>query len=291
LILCFCVVILAGLTGNIIVCVVICRSRALKSTRNWYLFNLAISDISACVLCVPFMLVRLTLKNWQLGLFMCKLVPTLQTTYVFVSTFTILCIAIDRHQAIVCSSSRNNQKRRTKYILPAIWIISISFALPLFFAHEMEDAYGITGYVLYSICREKWTSKESLWCYTISVLVIQYLTPAVAILTLHLKICRFLQTRVHTAQESQREIQRVRRHVIRHQKNMILLTTIAVAFALTWLPMSLVNLLADIDYHLFTQLNFPLIHAVCLLTAFLSVCINPVVYGWFNTNIRQDLGK
>ncbi|KAK6186532.1 hypothetical protein SNE40_008553 [Patella caerulea] len=291
LVLCFCIVILAGLTGNIIVCLIICRSGGLKSTRNWYLLNLAISDISACAFCIPFMLVRLTLKNWQLGWFMCKLVPTLQTTYVFVSTFTILAIAVDRYQAIVCSSGRDVKKQRTKYVLPIIWITSVSFALPLFVAHVIEDAYGISGYVMYSICREKWESNGSLWCYTVAVLIIQYLSPVIAIVALHVKICKFLHTRVHERQVTQRELHRVRRNVVRHKKNMILLTTIAIAFAVTWLPMSLVNLLADFDYRLFARMDFPLIHAVCLLIAFTSVCINPVVYGWFNTNIRRDFGK
>ena len=74
-----------GLVGNGLVCFIIIRKGSKQSSRNWYIFNLAVSDILTCVLCKPFTLVRLVLKNWPLGSVMCQTVPSLQTVYVFVS--------------------------------------------------------------------------------------------------------------------------------------------------------------------------------------------------------------
>jgi hypothetical protein len=44
------------------------------------------------------------------------------------------------------------------------------------------------------------------------------------------------------------EMRRVLRDVKRHRRNMLLLTAIAVTFGITWLPWTVLNITADIDY-------------------------------------------
>lgn len=39
----------------------------------------------------------------------------------------------------------------------------------------------------------------------------------------------------------------------------------------------------------FQGIDFPFIHALCILVSFTSVCINPVIYGLLNTNFKRDL--
>ncbi|XP_046565600.1 neuropeptide Y receptor type 5-like [Haliotis rubra] len=287
----FCFVILCGLSGNIVVCLIICRNGNLKSTRNWYILNLSICEIMTCIMCMPFILVRMTLKNWRLGLVLCKLVPTLQTTYVAVSTLTIVAIAVDRYRVIVCSVTRSHYKKKTKYVIPMTWLVGFFMSLPQLLTNRVEDVMGVSRYLLYSICIEHWDSSELLMCYTVAVLLMQYLLPVLAIITLHVLICRFLRVRINTRQVSLREIHRAKRNMASHRKNMYLLTSIAVLFAVTWLPITLVNILADFDQGVFEDKDFRLIHATCLLVALCSVCINPVVYGWFNSNFRRDLQR
>ncbi|XP_076461516.1 prolactin-releasing peptide receptor-like [Babylonia areolata] len=290
-ILLFVFFIVLGLVGNGLVCFIIIRKGRRQSSRNWYILNLAVSDILTCLLCKPPTLVRLMLKNWPLGGALCKLVPSLQTVYVFVSTFTLVALAVDRYRAVMCPGQYSRVHVSPIYCLLLIWLLSMAIALPIFLVHRLEEVKGFGGYVLYTVCLEQWHSQTSLTVYTIFVLLLQYLSPLAAIVTLHLLIGNFLRLRIEaegTARLPECQWQRKRQ---RHRKNMCLLTSMAASFAVSWLPLHVVNALASIDYLIFKNSNFPLIHAACMLLAFSSVCLNPVIYGLLNSNFRRDLQR
>ena len=77
----------------------------------------------------------------------------------------------------------------------------------------------------------------------------------------------------------------------RHRKNSTLLMAIAIMFAMCWFPLTLLNLLADMNYFIFMYKNFLLAFAVAHLVAMISACLNPIVYGWFNVNFRREFSR
>ncbi|KAL8622634.1 hypothetical protein ACOMHN_009268 [Nucella lapillus] len=289
LVLLFSLAISLGLLGNCLVAVVLCRRANLRSPRHWYLLNLVVSDILTCVFCVPFTLLRLTLKHWWLGEGLCQVAPFLQLTYVLVSIFTILAIAVERYRSIVCSSSRldtSSSHRVARAVIPAIWAMAMVLALPLAVTHRLEHVHNVTGEVIMTLCIEHWGSDTLLGLYTVLILLCQYAVPAAAITTLHFLICRFLRTRVHL----RISLKKNRHKLARHRKNLLLLTVISVTFALQWLPITVINILADFDVGVFSSAaDFSLTYALCLFFALASVFVNPVVYGCFNSNIRRDI--
>ena len=109
LVISYCLVISLGLVGNILVVVVMLRRKDLRTSRNFYILNLSICDIFMCSVCMPFSLVKYTLKRWMLGAAMCRIVPALATIDVLVSTFTIIAIACDRYRSIVHASSEHSR--------------------------------------------------------------------------------------------------------------------------------------------------------------------------------------
>ncbi|XP_041369799.1 orexin receptor type 2-like [Gigantopelta aegis] len=141
LILSFTTLSVLGLSGNCLVCIVILLRKTFQSSRNWYIFNLAVSDILTCILCKPFVIIRMLMKNWYMGEFMCKVVPALQTVYVFVSTLTILALSVDRYKAILYTTNRYKNSRVVRTIIPIIWTISFVVALPTFLTHEVEPIF------------------------------------------------------------------------------------------------------------------------------------------------------
>ncbi|XP_076438821.1 neuropeptide Y receptor type 2-like [Babylonia areolata] len=296
LVLAFSLAVLLGLMGNGLVASMLCHQARLRSPRHWYLLNLVVSDILTCVLCVPFTVVRLTLKDWRLGEVLCRTAPFLQMTYVFVSIFTILAIAVERYRSIVCSAHlrAHHRHRLARVVIPAIWLAAAALATPLAVTHRLEPVPNVTGREqgkgegeeVLTLCVEHWESDVWLGVYTVVLLLFQYLLPAAAIMALHLLICRFLRTRVHLRADSARS----RRKMARHRKNLVLLTVISVTFDVQWLPITVVNILADFDPALFPSArHFCLTYSLCLLFALTSVFTNPVVYGWYNSNFRGDL--
>lgn len=284
----FAIVSICGLIGNGLVIYIISQKGRRQSSRNWFILNLAASDILTCVVCKPLTVVRLVLKNWILGETLCKMVPSLQAVYVLVSTFTLVALAVDRYLSIIYNSHRSRYKSWVSLCIAFIWTSAIGISTPLAVVHEIKQVQGFNGKILYSLCLERWKSESAVASYTASLLLLQYLSPLVAIVVLHLLIGRFLRSRFRNRSEDEPN---ARRKKARHRKNMLLLSSMAISFGVAWFPLHLVNAWATINYSFFRGINFPLLHALCMVIAFSSVCVNPVIYGLLNTNFRRDLIK
>lgn len=79
------------------------RKPQMRTARNLFILNLAISDLLLCLVTMPLTLVEILSKYWPLGRqpIVCKMIGTLQATSIFVSTISITAIALDRYQVIV----------------------------------------------------------------------------------------------------------------------------------------------------------------------------------------------
>jgi len=85
-----------GLFGNVLVCYVVFRNKAMQTVTNLFITNLALSDILLCVLAVPFTPLYTFFGKWVFGSYICHMVPYAQGTSVYISTLTLMSIAIDR---------------------------------------------------------------------------------------------------------------------------------------------------------------------------------------------------
>uniref|UniRef100_A0A8C4PUF8 G-protein coupled receptors family 1 profile domain-containing protein n=1 Tax=Equus asinus asinus TaxID=83772 RepID=A0A8C4PUF8_EQUAS len=74
----FAVLMLLGLTGNSLVLFVICRHKQMRTVTNFYIANLAATDVTFLLCCVPFTALLYPLPSWVLGDFMCKFVNYIQ---------------------------------------------------------------------------------------------------------------------------------------------------------------------------------------------------------------------
>ena len=94
---CYVLVVAVGVFGNYLLLYVICRTRKMHNVTNFFIGNLAFSDMLMCVTCVPFTLAyAFSPHGWVFGRFMCYLVFLIQPVTVYVSVFTLTAIAVDR---------------------------------------------------------------------------------------------------------------------------------------------------------------------------------------------------
>lgn len=94
---CYTLVALVGVFGNYLLLYVICRTRKMHNVTNFFIGNLAFSDMLMCVTCVPFTLAyAFNPRGWVFGRSMCYLVFLIQPVTVYVSVFTLTAIAVDR---------------------------------------------------------------------------------------------------------------------------------------------------------------------------------------------------
>ncbi|UYV73463.1 PRLHR [Cordylochernes scorpioides] len=67
-----------GLFGNVLVCCVVFRNKHMQTVTNYFITNLALSDILLCTFAVPFTPLYIFLQEWVFGAFVCKAVPYAQ---------------------------------------------------------------------------------------------------------------------------------------------------------------------------------------------------------------------
>ncbi|XP_063229124.1 neuropeptide F receptor-like [Bacillus rossius redtenbacheri] len=224
-------------------------------------------------------------RQWTMGSALCKLVPVLQGTNIMVSVGTITVIALDRYFTIVRRSSQDASSNRRRVIVSIvlIWLLSLLATLPIFFFQRVES-FTFQRVVIYETCIERWPTRAAQLGYTVCVLLLQSVIPALVVSAVHARIASYL----HAHAKTQKDARRARKELERNRKTTLLLTGIAVMFAGSWLPLSLYSLLVDGQFLTVSTDSLYVALAVCHLVAMSSALSNPIVYGWLNSNIRHE---
>ncbi|XP_030745452.1 LOW QUALITY PROTEIN: neuropeptide F receptor-like, partial [Sitophilus oryzae] len=249
------VLIVLGALGNTLVIISVVRKASMRTPRNMFIFNLAVADLLLCTVTMPLTLMEILTKYFPLGnyLFVCKLIGILQATSTYVSTLSITAIALDRYQVIVYPTIESLQIFGAASILSAIWLIAMLLASPLFFIrHLTHHELPMTGNVIFSLdfCIENWPVDHGRAYYSIFSLIFQYLLPILIVSCSYWSISHKLKRRfqgvlVSTDENFQRNRRQLRGR--RLQRTNILLGSIAIIFCISWLPLNLFNLIADLS--------------------------------------------
>ena len=82
--------------GNTLVIWLISTMKTMQTANNIFIANLALSDITIAIFCIPFQFYAALVQRWDMPKIMCKFCPFAQTFSINVSIFTLLAIAQDR---------------------------------------------------------------------------------------------------------------------------------------------------------------------------------------------------
>lgn len=314
----FCLLICIGAFGNCLVVAAVIRKPQMRTARNLFIVNLAMSDLILCLFTMPFTLATLLHKDWILGPFMCKFVRSIQATNVFVSTISITAIALDRYQVIVYPTKECVQKLGSLLLLAGIWMFSFLLATPMFIYHEArqlslwlhktckescencmdcelpidstcEDCQVDIGVV----CAENWPITYGGLVFTCAMLVCQYVLPILIVSCAYARICHRLEYRMVTHVSSTKDQRRREIETRRTRRTNQLLIAVAAVFALSWLPLNIFNMIMFYFAPSSSALGIEsgqqyTIFAVCYMMAMSSACSNPLLYGWLNDNFRKE---
>ncbi|CAH1783876.1 unnamed protein product [Owenia fusiformis] len=300
LIAAFTTLILFGAAGNGLVTLVVIRNPHMRTPRNIFIINLAISDLTLCLLTQPLNMFKMLRKDWPLGDFMCKMVPMFQGTNVFVSTISITAIALDRFQVIVYPTKESMKKVGAVVALISIWIISLMMSSPLLIFNYTQP-FPLKEFYAFTICFENHDYKEARSAYSIASMIFQYVLPIVIVSVAHARICnklryRIINQRTNTTSAPISVYQKRKGAQDRRRKRRtnILLVMIGVIFAFSWMPLNTLNIIVDNDNtgDIIGSFGNPkLFFAISHLLVLFSACTNPVLYGWLNDNFKQEFLK
>ncbi|XP_052415421.1 neuropeptide Y receptor type 1-like [Carassius gibelio] len=285
-------VVLLGVVGNLALILVITRQRELHNVTNVLIANLSVSDLLMSLVCLPFTFIYTFMDHWVFGAVMCKLNSLVQCCSVSVSIFSLVLIAIERHQLILHPRGWRPSLNHACLGISLTWALAALTATPFLLFSRVTDtplkqlpSVFQEQYRGKVVCVEEWPSRGIKLTYTTGMLVLQYITPLTFIFICYLKIYTRLQRRNNM-------MDRIRENKNRSSETKrinIMLFSIVVAFAVCWLPLNVFNAVIDWNHEVAMNCTHNLLFSLCHLTAMCSVCINPVFYGFLNHNFQRDL--
>ncbi|KAE8748313.1 Orphan Neuropeptide Receptor 5, partial [Frankliniella occidentalis] len=288
LVLLYGVLAVAGFTSNVLVCCVVARQSARKSTagkmipRHLYIANLAAADVLICVLALPGTLWWLA-HDWSgLGggpggggaattaasVALCRGLPALQCACAGAAAGTVAAIALDRYRAIVTRAhDASSSRRAVPRVIATIWAAACALAAPLVAFHDVTDVDGVPR------CVAQWPAPAPAWrlSYACVRAVLHFLLPALSLCVVHTRISAYLHSR---------PMQWRRR---RSRRTALVLGTVAAVFTFSWLPLTAFQLLVN------NPGQHRVMFACCHLLAMSSTLSNPLLYGWLNSHFRREI--
>ncbi|EDO48332.1 predicted protein, partial [Nematostella vectensis] len=160
------------LIGNSVICLAVYNRSRLRII-DYFIMNLAATDLATCIISVPFDFVEILSAKWPFGSFLCKIVYPLQTMLISVAVYTLLCMSLERRRAIIRPFKPRIKSRRVLLIIALLWVFSISLVGPYI------DVLALNTNS--SQCIERWPDAMYPKAFTLSVFVVLYLFPLIVI--------------------------------------------------------------------------------------------------------------
>ncbi|KAM4607474.1 neuropeptide Y receptor type 4 [Polymixia lowei] len=288
LVVCYCFTMLLGLVGNTVLICIIGHRRERANVTSILICNLSFSDILVCVFCLPFTVVYTLMDHWVFGSVLCRLVPFIQCVSVTVSVLSLVFIALERHQLIINPSGWKPSIPQAYMAVILIWVLACFTSLP-FLAFQLltnEPYANVLQPNHLEACLEHWPSQQHRLAYTTWLLLFQYFGPLLLVLLCYIRVFMRLRRRKYMLDRA-RTLEN--QHMTHSRRINIMLVVLMTAFALCWLPLTIFNVVSDWNQEALPICHHNLLFSLCHLLAMSSTCINPVIYGFLNSNFRQEV--
>ncbi|XP_074604601.1 neuropeptide F receptor-like [Brevipalpus obovatus] len=282
-----------GAIGNGLVSFAVLRKPSMRTPRNLFILNLAISDLTLCLITMPFTLIEIVTRYWTLGKIACKLMTGMQATSIFVSAMSITAIARDRYHVIVNPTQNSSKISNTLIRTIFIWAFALLLASPLFFYKRIcqvtvPDAIADRIDTPLYYCFEDWPSTDSRNNYSLFTCIFQYLLPTIIVVISYTHIYQKLKGRMSQKRSVIKLDERIKAEEKRTRRTNTLLISISLIFCISWMPLYILNLISDFKLLKLDDKDYRLVFAVCHIIGMSSACINPLLYGWLNDNFQKE---
>ncbi|CAJ0935379.1 unnamed protein product, partial [Mesorhabditis belari] len=309
-----------GIAGNFSIIFVTLKYKNLQTVQNMFILNLAASDIMICLLSLPITPVTNIYKNWYFGAMMCRLIPWVQGVSIFICTFSLGAIAVDRYILVVRPHSPPITKRGALILTAILWSVSIVVTFP--YAYYMTEESYEDENICGKFCTEKWPNAFTRRAYTLVVMIAQFVLPFLLMAFCYTSIFARLKTRTkvrlrkmdarstaleastinhdHEKQPDQKffldqQGKDRQRLLDQTRRTTNILVAMVVMFGMTWLPHNVISLVIEYDdnqsfFHLFGREDLDFSYLLNLFThsfAMTNNVTNPVLYAWLNPKFRE----
>ena len=273
--LCFVILVLAGLLGNILVSLVILLNKTMQTPINYLLLNLAVADIITVIFISPqyIFIHAFTHPSGVAGDFLCKFITGGNLSWIggVASVFSLVAISFERYQAVTNPYSPDSKfsMSKVKALIVSCWIFTTVFNFPLFFAIYYDKEL--------KFCLESWPSAAYGKANTTAWLVAVGIIPAAIMTSLYSKVVYDLWFKQING-NTQLAIRKSRKKVTK------VVLIVSVIYAVSWFPQLILYFLSHF-HGAFEFGNVAYVTSVVMVT--FNSAVNPVIYAFQSQRFRQ----
>ncbi len=283
--------------GNALVCVTVATIARLRTTTNFFIFSLALSDLLLGCLVLPFSVLNtLFPEHWPLGAVFCNLYVSTDVMLCTVSILNLFLISIDRYFAITRPLRYELEVtgRKVLVVIVGVWVFSALLAfVPIHLGWNTQDG-SVQNWDLPTLCLF-----EGNAYYVLLVSIGTYFIPLIIMCTVYSKVyavatkqskaIRQMTVGIkHEQYTSDSDVQ----HVVENggtggisksaNKAIFTLASVIAAFVICWVPY----------FVMFTARPFvtggfnPHVDLLALWLGYANSALNPFLYTFLNKEFR-----
>uniref|UniRef100_A0A3Q1ANX3 G-protein coupled receptors family 1 profile domain-containing protein n=1 Tax=Amphiprion ocellaris TaxID=80972 RepID=A0A3Q1ANX3_AMPOC len=231
--------------GNCLFIASLARYKQLRNLTNLLIANLAVSDVLVAAVCCPFLLDYYVVKqlSWDHGLLLCAATNYLRTVSLYVSTNSLLAIAVDRYMAILYPL-RPRMKHQTVYcMILAVWIVPVFISIPSAYMASETTYPHPEGHSQKTFCAQIWPVDQQLYyrSYFLLIFALEFVAPVSAMAVCYAHISRELWFKDVPGFQTEQ----IRKRLQRRRRTVVVLILVLVAYVLCWAPYYSFTLLRD----------------------------------------------
>nr|AAQ17230.1 adipokinetic hormone receptor [Periplaneta americana] len=285
------ILMVVSVAGNSTVLITILkRGRTLRYGNNYMFMHLAIADLLVTFLMMPLEIAWNITVSWKGGDLMCRIMLFFRTFGLFLSSFVIVCISLDRCVAILRPMSKKllNVARRGKLMLTVAWILATLCSLPQAVIFHVEPHPNVTWYEQ-CVSFNFFSTKMHEFTYRVLGMVMMYGLPLIVIVISYACILGEIIRRYQLSPDD--SFRRSSLVFLNRARNRTLKMAIIifVVFFICWTPYYVMCLWYWIDERSAETVDHRVQKALFLFASTNS-CMNPIVYGYFNFRLGRGSG-
>jgi len=271
-----------AITGNILVLAVVWRKKTMRKTINFFIANMALSDLIFSLVYIPRIVTILSLGyKWLVhglvGLIFCHMISSLVEITVIVSVLTIVAISVERFLAVTSPLRALVTTKICAFVISAAWLIAISVKIPTLFASSLVDFQGKTYYI---VDFDLTFGAGSGQIYFKFVFIVLYAIPFLVTVLLNSAIVVTMLKRRVPGYSLSEACNRQREETNRRVMRMVLV--LVLAFLLCWSLYFVLMVLRKNGVRVSCDVLY-----LRLLLAHFNAALTPWLYVMFSENFRQ----
>ncbi|KAJ8350801.1 hypothetical protein SKAU_G00259310 [Synaphobranchus kaupii] len=261
-----------GFLNNLLVLILFCKFKTLRTPVNMLLLNISVSDMLVCLFGTTLSFASSIRGQWLVGTHGCMWYGFINSCFGIVSLVSLAMLSYDRYSTLTVYNRRAPDYRKPLMAVGGSWLYSLLWTVPPLLGWS---SYGLEG--AGTSCSVTWTERTA-WShsYIICLFIFCLVLPIAAMVYCYGRL-------LYTV----KQVGRIRRTATRRREYHILLMVITtvVCYLLCWMPYGVVALMATFGR---PGIISPIASVVPSLLAKSSTVINPLIYILMNKQGIQD---